>query len=108
MDLKIIITDTLHIPVLEPVDPILPPCAGYYMIGEKTELIGNAEEQESSEEYIINLWMKERHEVREKAGILKKTISQYDGNTIPTTEYSYDINGKLWRATLKFNHIKEE
>lgn len=107
MDLKKIIEDTLDISVIEAFYPVIPPCATYYLATDENGISGDGQEEEGIENYQIDIWDRRRDFVVKGAKKLKSELAAH-GVTIPNISYSYDNNGKIWRATLTFSCIREE
>lgn len=107
MDLKSIIETALNIPVLGLSDPVLSPCATWYQTFEEPELSGDGNATEESESYEINIWCDDRQEAIDYARVLKNALIGIERNTIPTMSFTFDNNGKLWRGSLNFKHVKE-
>ena len=107
MDLKKIIEDTLSIPALEAFRPVNPPCATYYPVADENGLSGDGSETEEVERYQVDIWNRDRETVKKMAKSLKSSLI-LSGSSIPYISYSYDNNGKMWRATLTFSQVREE
>ena len=107
MDLKKIIEETLNIPVLEPFRPVIPPCSTYYPISDESGLVGDGDETEEIERYQVDIWNWERESIKKMAKSLKSVLVS-SGCSIPHISYSYDNNGKMWRATITFSQVREE
>lgn len=56
----------------------------------------------------MDVWGRDRSQVVTHASVLKKAIMQYRHVTVPSISYTYDTNGKMWRGTISFYHVKEE
>lgn len=108
MDIKSIIENALDIPVIELSDPILSPCATWYQLYQSSELSGNATVTEESETYDIDIWCNTREESESYAGLLKASLLNTKYITYPALTFSFDTNGKMWRANFNFKHIKED
>lgn len=108
-DIKKLIEDTLSIPVIELFDPILPPCATWYTTMDATGLAGDGEETEGIESYQVDLWNRNQNDVRRQGRRLKKALTETGiADSVPEITYTYDNNGKLWRAMLTFSRIGKE
>ncbi len=108
-DIKKMITEALHIPVINLFDPILPPCATWYPINEITGLTGDGKEEEILESYQIDVWDRERDTVKTRGRKLKAELMMSEEPiSIPDLSYQFDNNGKIWRATLTFSLIGKE
>lgn len=107
MDLKKIIEDSLNIPALEAFRPVIPPCCTYYPISDDSGLVGDGEETEEIERYQVDIWNWERESIKQMAKSLKSVLVS-SGCSIPHISYSYDNNGKVWRATMTFSYVGEE
>ena len=107
MDIKKIIEETLKIPVLESFRPVIPPCCTYYPISDDSGLVGDGEETEEIERYQVDIWNRDRETVKKMAKSLKSSLI-LSGSSIPYISYSYDNNGKIWRATMTCSHVGEE
>lgn len=107
MDIRKIIEETLNIPVLEPFRPVIPPCSTYYPISDESGLVGDGDETEEIERYQVDIWNLERESIKQMAKSLKSVLVS-SGGSIPHISYSYDNNGKMWRATLTFSKVREE
>ncbi len=108
MDLKTIIENALNIPVIELSDPVLTPCATWYQLYQESELSGSGNVTEESETYDIDIWCDTREEVESLSTLLKTALSSIKYTTFPALTFSYDTNGKFWRANFNFKHIKED
>ena len=108
MDVKTIIENALNIPVIELSDPILSPCAMWYQLYQESELSGNGSATEESETYDIDIWCNTREESELYAGLLKASLLNTKYITYPALTFSFDTNGKMWRANFNFKHIKED
>lgn len=109
MDIKRVIQDSLKIPVIRLFEPIAPPCATYYPVNDTTALAGDGKEEETSESYQIDIWDRDREEVKTKGRRLKASLMMAgEPITVPDITYQYDNNGKMWRATLAFSTLREE
>nr|DAM14493.1 MAG TPA: hypothetical protein [Caudoviricetes sp.] len=108
MDIKSIIENALDIPVIELSDPILSPCATWYQLYQSSELSGNATVTEESETYDIDIWCETREDSESYAGLLKASLLNTKYITYPVLTFSFDTNGKMWRANFNFKHIKED
>lgn len=107
-DIKKIIETVLNIPVMELFEPILPPCATWYPVSDRTGLEGDGRQTEEVSDYQIDLWDRDRNRVRTKGKKLKEALLAYDEVSIPTLSYLYDTNGKMWRAMLTFSAVGKE
>lgn len=107
MDLKKNIEETLNIPVLEPFLPVIPPCSTYYPISGESGLVGDGDETEEIERYQVDIWNRDRETVKKMAKSLKSALI-LSGSSIPYISYSYDNNGKIWRATMTCSYVGEE
>lgn len=108
MDIKTIIENALNIPVIELSDPVLSPCATWYQLYQDLELSGNGKAMEESESYDIDIWSDTRAESESYASLLKTALLNTKYITYPALTFSYDTNGKMWRANFNFKHIKED
>lgn len=110
MDLKNIIEQSLHIPVIDLSKPVHPPCVTYYPLTEEAALTGDGEETETVEGYQVDIWDQQRETVKERTKKLKVDLQKSiaTGMSIPETLYQFDANGKLWRATIVLNVLREE
>lgn len=109
MLMKELIENVLKIPVIDSFNPVLPPCATYYLATEESGLTGDKNETETIETYQIDIWDRNREEIKGRARKLKsELISLIYSATIPDISFSYDNNGKTWRATLIFSMVREE
>ena len=108
MDLEEILKDGLNIPVIQPFHPIITPCFTWQMQMSSAGLAGNGRATENTDLYQVDIWSISRKEaisITERAGSLIQSKCE---TTIPTISYGYDTNGKVWRGTINFYHIKEE
>jgi hypothetical protein len=108
IDIKETIKAALQIPVIELFEPILPPCATWYPVLDRSGLEGDGRQTEEISDYQIDLWDRDRNRVRARARELKEALTLYDGVSIPELSYLYDTNGKMWRAMLTFSVIGKE
>ena len=108
MELKKLIEDNLRIPVIETFSPIIPPCATWYLVTDEAGIYGNGCEEETEEQYQVDVWGRDRSQVATHTSVLKKAIMQYRHVTVPSISYTYDTNGKMWRGTISFYHVREE
>ena len=108
IDIKKIIEIALNIPVIELSDPVLPPCATWYRSFDAEELSGNGSMTEESETFDIDIWCDTREESENYAHLLKIALLNIKYIMYPALAFSYDTNGKMWRANFNFKHIKEE
>lgn len=109
MEVKEIIKISLNVPVIELFEPILPPCATCYSVRDSTGLSGDGDETEIIETYQIDIWDRRRQFVQSSARKLKLALKTAELQmTIPEISYTYDNNGKIWRATLTVSMIGKE
>lgn len=108
IDIKETIKVALQIPVIELFEPILPPCATWYLVSDHSGLEGDGKETEEISDYQIDLWDRDRSRVRARARKLKEALALYNGASIPELSYLYDTNGKMWRAMLTFSVVGKE
>lgn len=108
MDIKNIIENALNIPVIELSDPILSPCSTWYQLYQESELTGSGSVTEESETYEIDIWCDTREDTESYSRLLKAALLNTKYITFPALTFSYDTNGKLWRANFNFKHIKED
>lgn len=109
MDIKKIIQENLNIPVIQLFEPILPPCATFYPINDSTGLAGDGKETETLESFQVDIWDRDRGTLKSRGRKLKAAIMMEENpTTIPEVTYSYDNNGKMWRAMLTFSVLREE
>lgn len=107
-DIKKIIETVLNIPVVELFEPILPPCATWYPVSDRSGLEGDGKETEEISDYQIDLWDRDRNRARERGRKLKEAFLTRNDVSIPELSYFYDTNGKMWRAMLTFSVIGKE
>lgn len=109
IDIKGIIDSTLKIPVIELFEPILPPCATWYLFDESVGLSGDGKEEETLENYQIDIWERNRDMLKIRGRRLKTELMLSGVPiSIPDLSYQYDSNGKIWRAILKFSELRKE
>ena len=109
MDVRQIIEASLNVPVIEPFSPLLPPCVTLNAVSDGAGLAGDGIETEGIEEYQVDVWDRDKDSAKAMAKKLKTDLMAADSHlTIPNIAYSYDNNGKVWRATLTFSVIGEE
>ena len=107
-DIKKTIETVLNIPVVELFEPILPPCATWYPVSDRSGLEGDVKETEEISDYQIDLWDRDRNRVRVKGKKLKEALLSHEDVSIPELSYLYDTNGKMWRAMLTFSVAGKE
>ena len=109
MSLKGCIEAILKIPVLEHFEPVLPPCATFYQVSDLTGLAGDGEETEGMESWQAEIWCRKSGEAERYAGLLKRELrSRLPSATVPQISYTYDNYGKVWRASVAFQNVREE
>ena len=80
----------------------------WYLVSAGAGLLGNGEETELAEQYQVDIWCVIRDEAVRLTEQARKVIMSERFNMVPTISYGYDTNGKLWRGTIMFYHVKED
>ena len=108
MNLEQMLETGLRIPGIKSFFPIILPCFTWYLVSTGAGLLGNGEETELAEQYQVDIWCVIRDEAVRLTEQARKVIMSERFNMVPTISYGYDTNGKLWRGTIMFYHVKED
>lgn len=108
MNVEQLLKVNLKIPSVEAFSPIIPPCFTWNRITENPGIMGDGKESETVVQFQVDIWGRKRGDVERMTRLAKRLIDAEPYTTVPAISYGYDVNGKLWRATIYFSNIEEE
>lgn len=71
-------------------------------------LIGNGQIQSCVDYYVCNLFMKDKMQLVKKAKKIWKCLQNQKGYACDAPDYTYEKEGKIWRAALRIQVLEED